>query len=296
VELTGTTSGALPRKAYLFRFRQIFPETVRAWYFTSYEADIIAAGQTYLSRPIEHGTWVDDLEIDKCKFTLRSRLFAGNPLALFVPLTLETPLLCDLYECSPDSANISGAPTLLASGRVMGVSAKGPFVQCEVASPFQNLSLGLPSLQIQPTCNYRLFSGPCGLLADSWKFTGSVVSVAGNQLTLGSLTFAGGALPSLIPGYFAFGRVWFGAGDAYASRSVYDSMQPAAGQVRLTLGSAFDVAPTGTVYFAPGCNRSRSHCIGKFNNYARFGGMPFVPPGNPTLISVKAAAPAGGKK
>jgi hypothetical protein len=297
-ETPGTTSGALPRKAYLFRFRQIFPDTVKTWRFTSYEADIIAGGDTYLSRPIEHGSWVDDIDIEKSKFSLKARSFAGSPLALFVPLSLETSLWCDLYECFPNASGVAGAPTLLTSGKVTEPRFQGPFVECSVESPFQNLSLGLPSMQIQPTCNYRLFSGPCGLLENSWRFTATVTAVSGNLLTVGSITFAGGTLPSFNPGYFWNGRVKFGAGDAYASRAIYDSMVPAAGQVRLTLQTPFNPAPAlgATVYFWPGCNGSRSHCIGKFNNYPRFGGFAFTPPGNPTLVAVRPQAPTAGKK
>jgi hypothetical protein len=297
-ETPGTTSGALARKAYLFRFRQIFPDTVKTWRFTSYEADIIAGGETYLSRPIEHGSWIDDLDIEKSKFSLKSRLFAGNPLALFIPFGLETPLWCDLYECSPNASNISGIPTLLASGKITEARFKGPMVECEAVSPFQNLSLALPSMQIQPTCNYRLFSSSCGLSEAAWTFSGSVAAISANLLTVGSISFAGGSVPLFVPGYFAYGRLWLGTGDTYQSKGIYDSLAPAAGQVRLTLHSPIGTAPSigSTVYFAPGCNGTNSHCLAKFGNFARFGGFPFVPPGNPTLAAVRSIPSSGGKK
>ncbi len=294
-ETPGVTSGALPRKAYLFRFRQDFPSTTRYWRFTSYERDLIVSGETFLARPLEHSSLVDDLEIDRCRFTLQARMFTDNPLGLFVPFSLEVPLWCDLLECSPSNNGTASGMTLLATGRVSSPSFSGPIVECEVVSPFQELGLPLPTMRFQPTCNWRLFSGPCGLSESAWTFTGTVLSVSGNQVTLGSLSFAGGTLPILSAGYFAYGRFWSGSGTSFASRTIFDSMVPAAGQVRLTLASPITPAPSGTVNFSPGCSGLPSSCSGKFSNFARHGAFLYTPPGNPTLIAVRNT-PQGGKK
>lgn len=294
-ETIGTTIGALLCKAALFRFFQKFPGGDLVHRFTSYERDVIADGETWAARPIDHGDITDTLDVEKTKVSLRARAFTGNPLMLFVPFRLEVPLWCEILECVPDASGVAGATTQRFLGRVGNPQFKGPEITAEVTHLLQDLNDPVPTLLIQPTCNYRIYSQPCGLSESAWTFTGAVVSVSGSTITVNSIARTAG-VPALPVGYFAYGRLWHGSGTSYASRTIYGSTAISGGAVTLSLSHAFDTPPTGTLNFSPGCSGSVDDCKNKFNNYARFGGFPFVPSGNPSLVPIKQNPTTGGKK
>jgi len=304
-ETPGTTSGALPRKAWGFRLYQIFPEVTKYWRFTSYERDITASGEVFLGNlGWEHTSVTDADDPEKCVAQITARAHVNNPLMQFLPFRLETDeLYCDIVEFSPNAAGIAGTPVIIFTGTVEEPDFAGPIITVTLKHLLQSLTQLVPTKMIQRACNWVrgsrgafLFGAPCGVLAANFTFTADFVSADGNELELDTIARLIGSVPTLSDGYFARGRIWFGSGDAYQSRAIYDSLADGGG-LTLTLSHPFDPQPTGSVNFTPGCDGRKDTCFAKFNNYARFGGYPYLPlSGNPSLVAIKTETPAGGKK
>lgn len=296
-ETPGTTSGALPRKAWGFRLYQIFPETTKYWRFTSYESDVIASGETFTGNlGWGHTSVTESLDPSSCRAEITSRSHVGNPLALLLRPPLEATLYCDIVEFSPNAAGIAPSALTTFTGRVRNPRFTGPVITVEVRHLLEDLAQPVPTKLLQPTCNYKLYGTPCGIARADFEFTGAYVSDDGNEITVDTIARTVGSVPTLSDGYFARGRAWFGSGDAYQSRRIYQSLTPGAGELTLTLDRPFDPMPAGTLYFEPGCDGRKDTCLAKFDNYPRFGGYPYVPAGNPTLVAVKTETPAAGKK
>ncbi len=289
-ETYATTHGALATPAYLFRFIRYHPGLTIINRYTSFERNIDAAGELFEAKKISHSEITEALEIEQTKIKIKSDAFEGNPLMLFMPNRLEGPLWVEVLRCTPDASGLAGLPETLFVGKVNRPRYEGPSVECEAVHQLMDLNQMMPTMLIQPTCNYRLYSNPCGILESANTYTGSTAS-SGTSIVISSGTF-----PDLPAGYFAFGRIWFGSGATYQSRTIFNSTAAVGGVVTLTIQGVFAPAIVGTVNLSPGCDGSADTCKNRFNNFNRFGGFPFVPPGNPSLVPVKKSDTPGGKK
>lgn len=289
-ETYATTHGALATSAYLFRFLRYYPGATLVNRYTSFERNIDAAGELFEAKKISHSEITEALEIEQTKIKIKAEAFEGNPLMLFMPNRLEGPLWVEVLRCTPDANGLAGLPEVLFVGKVGRPRYEGPTVECEAIHQLMDLSQSMPTLLMQPTCNYRLYSGPCGILESANTYTGSTAS-SGTTIVISSGTF-----PDLPAGYFAFGRIWFGSGATYQSRTIFNSSAAAGGAVTLAIQGVFAPAIVGTVSISVGCDGLPDTCKNKFNNFNHFGGFPFIPPGNPSLIPVKKSNTQGGKK
>lgn len=300
-EAVGTTYGALPAKAFLYRFLRKYPLGTVVDRFTSFEGSITAGGEVFISHKghIDHGDIEDSLDIERTSVKIRSRAFEGNPLLLFLPNALEVPLELEILECSPDAANIAGAPRQLFIGEVTSPSQVGPKLTAQVTHKLSTFLANVPTMLVQPSCPYKLYSGPCGLLETDWRFTGTVVSYtdAPAHLVVGSIGRALG-VPPFDLGWFRYGKIFGGIGDAQWVRTVYESTAVFEGNVTLTLSLPLKTPPSigETVYLNPGCTGTIDECLNKFANYPKnFGGSPFVPNGDPSFGEAPKTTGAGKK-
>jgi hypothetical protein len=97
-EIYGTTMGALPTTAILFKFSQVTPSGTTTWYYTGFERDLYDGVNTWLSAPMEFDSITETADLKRNETTLTSRNFAGNPLAMLFPLALEWPLMLEIFE------------------------------------------------------------------------------------------------------------------------------------------------------------------------------------------------------
>lgn len=300
-ETIGTTYGALPAKAFLYRFYRRFPSGTVIDRFTSWEGSINASGEIFTSHKghFDHNDIEDSLDIERTTVKVRSRAFEGNPLLLFLPNTLEVPLELEILECSPDATNIAGAPHQLFIGEVTGPNQTGPKLTCQVTHKLATLLGNVPTMMVQPTCPYKLYSTPCGLAESDWRFTATVVSYSSSAATLviGSIT-RGAGVPTLSAAWFRYGKVTGGTGTGSWLRSVYDSTAISGGNVTLTLSMPLTPAPSvgSTVYVNPGCTGTVEECRDKFLNFPKnFGGSMFVPNGDPSFGEAPRTGGTGKK-
>jgi len=106
----------------------------------------------------------------------------------------------------------------------------------------------------------------------------------------------GGAIPSAAQ-WFGGGEIEIGVGANARRLPVLQSSGVSGGALTVTLGRDPFPLPVAaeTVKLWPGCDGGFITCAVKFGNRGNFGGHPFMPVGNPSLIKLSTAV-AGGKK
>jgi hypothetical protein len=296
-EVPGGTMGAMPPAAQLFRFTRRYPGATVVDRFTGFARAVTAGGELFLNRAIEHGDITDSVSAEGGKVKITSDAFEGNPLLLFEENLLEVPLELEILEAYPDAAGNAPPPELLFKGVVGKPDQKGMIITGEVKHWMSDLLRNVPDSLVQGECNYELFSPKpaCGVPLADWTFTATVAGYDGHVLTLAGITRTNGAaLPAIGPGAFAFGRIWFGQGTGFQTRSINDNSSLQNGELTLTVSHPFNGIPSGLISFHPGCPGTPEACMG-FNNYQRIGAFPHVPNGNPAWRIIKDE-PSGGKK
>lgn len=289
--------GALPRACFLYRFSVQYPSLTRYWTHTSYEQPMQFEGALYTPRPIEHGDLRETLNLERNEIELRTHAFAENPLQLFVPFRLEFPLVLEIFEATvfgdPPSP---GNPLRVFSGEITRVSMDGPFLNARAVTVGNLFERKVPRVLLQTGCNFALFDGGCGLEKGHWRHSGEFVAQLTDPVRLRVRGLLRGASAVGIPPdhWFAGGWVECGSEATLESRFIADSRRIAqpdgADELELELGAALWSNPQAgdTVTFYPGCNGKASTCRDKFANFDRFGGMPHMPVGNPSMVKMPA--------
>jgi len=296
-ETYGTTMGALPPTASLFKFELATTTGTTTWYLTSFERDLTDGEITWLSRPLEFDTITETDNLERQSVTLKSRNFDDNPLALLIPFSLEFPLMVTIYEGDVDGNSVSNLRAYYY-GEVATADVEPPFITADCESMSSIFDGNIPRRLYQNGCNWNLGETACGINLDNWKWTAVVVSwdAATFQLVIGTLASTNTA--ALTDHFFACGHVKVTTAGNDCQRLIGDSAAVAGGQVTLTLAQALAVAPNAgdVVTLWVGCDGQASTCINKFNNYVQFGGFPLMPVGNPSVLRIVNNSGGVGKK
>ena len=299
-ETYGTTMGALPATATFFQFTMTTPSGVTTWYFTSYERNLSDGTHTWLSAPMEFDAINETADLKRNDTTITSRNFTGNPLALLFPLALEWPLMIQIFEgdINTGASTVSNLRCYFY-GEVGSADLEPPFITAKCSTLSHIFDRLLPRRLYQRTDNFCLFETANGLLAANWQWNAVVVSynAATTTLIIGTITSSNGA--TLATHYFAAGYVVVTAasGGAQQVRMVSDSTAVVAGQLTMYLSTPFTNAPSvgDVVNLFPGYDGQAATAATKFSNYQqKFGGFPFMPIGNPTVLRI--TQPTGGGK
>ena len=125
----------------------------------------------------------------------------------------------------------------------------------------------IPQRTFQAACNNALFDSDCKLTAGSWKHSGLITVVSGNEITVTGLLTAKGN------GWGTGGFVSHGVLD-------YRLLLEQSGDVcTLSLPFYADVLNSTLDVFA-GCDKTIGTCNSKFSNKDNYGGCPEVPTKN----------------
>jgi uncharacterized phage protein (TIGR02218 family) len=123
---------------------------------------------------------------------------------------------------------------------------------------------------LSPSCPHDLFSPECGvpMTEGQWKFSGVPVT-----FTVDARRFT--ASLSEADGFFDGGKVvWLTGANAGQSKEIKAQV---AGAIELQEPMPRAIATGDTAVCYAGCLKRKEDCLGKFNNYPRFGGFPEVP-------------------
>jgi uncharacterized phage protein (TIGR02218 family) len=296
-ETIGTTQGALPTTATLIVFTATLPDnSTQTWRYTNFERDLTHGEDSYSAKPFEVGNVTETNSLERQTTTLKSRTFAGNPLALFVPHTLEWPLSVELHEADV-AAGVASNLRRYFAGEIEDVDADMPYLTANAKSLPALFDRKFPRQIYQPGCNWSLFETACGLLAADWHWTATVAAVNANRdvITLAGLASTNPA--AAVVHFFAAGYVRFGVEPTAQHRMISDSTAAVGGAMAISLSTPLTTAPAvgSALDIYPGCDGRKETCIGRFDNYVRFGGCPFMPTGNPSVLKTKSGS-GGGKK
>ncbi|HSM84610.1 MAG TPA: phage BR0599 family protein [Candidatus Limnocylindrales bacterium] len=299
-ETLGVTLGLLPTRCYLYEFSRVLDGATFTDRWTSYENDLNYLGNIYTARKVSHGDIRSSLQADKTQLEVKSDLVAGSALVLLATLQMEAPLMLTVRVANTDGVNAVAA-SVIFTGEVETASVKGSRITGTASPSGARFDRKLPRFMLQLTCNYALFGPGCTLNRADWQFTATVSDpgVPGYPFVfqLSGLARVIGTAPAYTQDWFAGGWIEFGAGAAKQRRGILLSSLPAAGVLTVTLDR--DPAPYpaigDAVVLYPGCDGQASTCNFKFNNYLNFGGHPFLPATNPSLIQVQNTT-RGGKK
>lgn len=129
----------------------------------------------------------------------------------------------------------------------------------------------VPRNVYQAACLNTLYDSSCNVSQAGLGVAGTVTTASSSL----NLSFTASGLTAA-DGYFSLGMIVFNTGAnagtkrsvrVHAAGGVVTLMQPAAGPIA--------VGDTFTIY--PGCDKTLTTCVTKFNNRARFRGEPWVP-------------------
>ena len=326
-ETTGTTMGALPTSAILFQFTMTTPSGSTNWFFTGFERDLqgvanvigavggedlVGAGgdgvgsvaeddRLWHSAPIEFDTITETSDLKRNETTITSRNFAGNPLALLFPLALEWPLMVKIFEGDVVGNTVTNLRCYF-SGEVGGADLEPPYIVAKAATLSHIFDRQLPRRIYQRTDNWCLFEPANCLTPADWQWNAAVVSydAPSATLVLGTLvqeTPANALAAVISSSWFAAGYLVLTSGGKQQVRMIADNTDPVAGHITVYLTTPLTTAPVAgdVLKLFPGYDGQASTARDKFNNYQKgFGGFPFMPVGNPSVLRI--TAPVGGGK
>lgn len=299
-ETLGTTIGALPTRAYLYEFAQIIGGSTTTTRFTSYEQDITFSGNTYTARKINHGQIRGSLFIDRDEVEVTSEIISNDPLTKIATGQSEAPTRVTVRTVDVSGSTGSNGAVIFG-GDVVSCSVRGARLSARVVSASMVFDRLFPRFRMQPGCNHQLFSVGCGLLSSNWKFTATVSGTPTPgypfAINLASLARVTGVMPTVDAGWFAGGWAEFGSGATLSRRAIINNTAASGSALTITLSrdpSPFPGAGASVVLY-PGCNGSKDTCNSKYGNYLNFGGHPFMPTANPSLVKLSQNV-GGGKK
>lgn len=298
-ETLGTTLGLLGTRAWLYDITQTIGGVTTTTRRTSYERNVTVGGNTYTATKMDHGPIRQGLFIDRDELEIRSEIIAGDPLVKMATGQSEAPISITVSTCNVSGGTGSGVVTLF-TGDITSVSVKGSKLSAKATTAGSVFDRLFPRFRLQPGCNHAVFSTGCGLLTANWKFTATLTgpSTPGYPYTfnLSSLARAVGLMPTITFGWFAGGWIEFGSGSSMVRRAIVGSSTVSSGALTVELARNPSPFPSvgASVALYPGCDGAFSTCSGKFGNQLNFGGHPFMPPSNPSLV--KLSANVGGAK
>jgi uncharacterized phage protein (TIGR02218 family) len=293
-ETHGSSIGALETTCYLFRFSIKYPTITQLWCYTSYEQSLVFEGNTHTAVAIEAGEIRETLNLERNEIQIRTHAFEGNPLLRFVPFRLEFPMKLEIFEGQRlGRENTPHTCTRIFSGEVTRVNFEGPSITASAVTVGNLFERRIPKKLLQPTCNYALFDPLCGLSLTDWKFQGFVIEIVENptRVHLSNLSRVSGTWILPDEHWFASGWIEIGTGTQFESRFVTDSTTynpDGNGWIQITVATPFTKNPVAgdLVTIFPGCDGKHTTCKNRFNRYSSFGGFPFMPVGNPSMVKM----------
>lgn len=249
------------------------------WRWTASDVPVSFDGTTWTLGPgIKRGRLVramglegSDLEVELFDRQAGPVTVSGQSL---VPWILRGGLddadvtLHEVFRPGPGQAPVGAL--MQHVGRVADVQTSGRGgCLITVRSVSEVFNRNLPPSIYQPKCRTQLYSSLCGKVRSSYTVSSSATgaATAGRTRIPHSLSQAAG--------WFSLGVVVFTSGPLVGVRRTVRQhtstelvmMQPLPAQVQA--GDTFDIYP--------GCDLTLETCTSKFNNKARFRGMPYIP-------------------
>lgn len=292
---TGERSQALPGETFLYSFTYAHdtgnPELLTAW-----DAPLEGTEGTFNPAQLAHQEIIRSLRPQDVKAEITMAFVSGSLAHDFYRSRLYGPLTLKIWSCDPD--DVGDSRVLLFSGQVIDVLPAGNSWRVQAALPGDILRKRLGGWTFGPRCNTVVFSSICGLVESEHDTAGTIArdDLSSDGLTLTIPDASGWGGDTFEENWFSGGILRTGTGRERIVVTILTSIMDGTNLV-LTLkrplwADMIDELAQAVV-LVPGCDRQASTCIAKFDNYAKFRGMPFIPD---YLETVDAAAPRTPRK
>lgn len=310
-ETVGTTSGSVGTRAYLYTYSiDDAAGYTRFWRYTDYESDLTYGGNTYTGNShITHNDIQESLGLGGTTVQIEHDWHAEydrppiHKAVMF--LEFDFPLNLEIREVSV-SGSTATSKTCWFYGSLIGdgLRSRGRKINATFRSHGSIVDARLPHRMIQLGDNWQLFDSGNGLVMTDWDYDGNMTSYSGlsigPSMVVSGLTLNGGSAGSIGVDELAGGMVYVinTPGDGYW-RSIAGNTALSGGSITLKIERRISFSLIGgstpcKIY--PPYDGTYQQCVSKFNNRSRFGGFPFIPAGNPSMVKVSKNVTTGGKK
>jgi uncharacterized phage protein (TIGR02218 family) len=240
---------------------ELYEIDVPGWTYrmTSYVVDVVHGGFTYTATP----------GLKRGPTELTSVISNAQEVTVTMPNThtfvmdnvwgkLPRSLKCRIYILE----QVSGQTQLIWEGRIAGISAAGRLAQVLVPLRIdQALSVEVPSVRFQPTCNHALYDARCRVPRLTHDFATTVLTVSGTIVT--------------VNGVAGFSDQHFKAGELV--RDIDGERRLILDQVGTIIRVDYPMRallPGDSLTLFAGCDHTPETCRNKFFNISNFGGHP----------------------
>ena len=237
------------------------------WRYAGAQNDIEIGGVLYEALPIAHEGYSmsgnpdeDDLSIRISLRAAVTSLFNGTPPSRSLQISVRTVHFGD------EEAPVVWSGIVKSMKRVSTVEAT---FNCN--SLLSTLNRNGLRLSWQRGCPHALYDGLCRVNPDHYATAIQVQAVTGDHVESSGAT----ALPN---GYLNGGYLSFVSEHGVTeTRAIEEHWQH---RIRL-LGLTDGIAVGQWIIVYPGCDRTSSTCVNKFNNLSNYGGFPHLPNKSP---------------
>lgn len=254
---------------YLYRVTQ--GSNVEYW--TSHARNVSAASFLWTSQNIRHTGITRSLDFldEGVKLVIHTRL-GSHLFRSYLSGTPPLPTYVDIYQTfSPTFSLDLAIPIYSAEVKTVSFDSAGK-IDLVLTSIMRISEHQIPRFLIQRSCNWRLFDAvTCRVGEATYRNTVIVTVFYENTFTsLEALSFASG---------------WFTLGKAKKGNEVRLIIEHVGDTI--TLNIPFSNLQVGDeIDITPGCDKNPGTCSSKFGNLLNFGGFPYIPPKNPTLVAL----------
>ncbi len=258
------TSAYLHSPIELYEFNQV---DVTIYRYTSSDYEVTYGGGTYLPVPIVRDYIEQNQNLTRNNIKIKMPIdvslisqFIADPPSNIVEVTIRR-----FHKQDPDEEVI-----VLWTGRALNVDFKKDIGEILCESLITSMRRPILRRLYQVTCPHLLYQTACGVNEVTYREDATVTAIDGLDIT--STTFSGQA-----DDYFTGGLVRITIDGIPHARAIIshtgDTIEVDLQIVDLVVGDVLETVP--------GCDRSISICISKFDNQENFGGFPYIPEKNP---------------
>lgn len=260
------------------------------WHLTSYEENILAGGNTYLTSPISHNSINKEILLGQDDLLIESFLAPGSVWELFLPTAISVPI--EVFITETTLSQKLETP-IVFSGFLEQVTFQGLVVSAKSRNKTFYTGARIPRFVIQQQCNYNLFDVNCGKSASAYQKTTTLASI----ITTNTIRVTDPSnLNGLASKYFTGGYITINSGINIEKRAISVDTKISETEHELVLRTPlFRAVVSDTVTVFPGCDKRSDTCDNKFSNIYRFSGIKIARK-NFTLNAVKVKRSSGGKK
>ena len=251
------------------KFLYVFTYKSNIYRYCSGNKDIIHAGNTYKGFYGSHSRLTASIDEQLCKASIYSNI-ENELVQMYMEFIPSSPVTISIHKMRPN-----GTLSPRYWGRVDAVLITNNYdAEIKIVPPISTEKTA-NRFTYQSTCNHILFDPNCGLDINDFSFVTTVSNVTEDriEITVNDIFKTGVTDPEWLVG----GRMII---EQTGAACKIDAVDYAAKTI--TLLSYFNVNIGDQVRLAAGCNKSRDHCLNKFNNLSRQSAKKYVPGRDPT--------------